>query len=119
MSLCSRRIDALCQVAGNLLGSSFSSISRAARQAKLPVFAFLSTQAQQGAVVVVARDYYDGGREAGLLAARVMRGEDPASLPIQPLQTTRTIVNLKAARDSGLTLPSTLIQRADEILGRQ
>ena len=119
MSLCSRRIDALCQVGGNLLGSSFSSISRAARQARLPVFAFLSTQAHQGAVVVVARDYYDGGREAGQLAARVMRGEDPASLPFQPLQTTRTIVNLKAARDAGLTVPSTLIQRADEILGRQ
>ena len=119
MSLCSRRIDALCQVGGNLLGSSFSSISRAARQAKLPVFAFLSTQAQQGAVVVVARDYFDGGREAGQLAARVMRGENPASLPFQPLQTTRTIVNLKAARDTGLTIPSTLIQRADEILGRQ
>ncbi len=119
MSLCSRRIDALCQVGGNLLGSSFSAISRAARQAKLPVFAFLSAQAKQGAVVVVARDYYDGGREAGHLAARVMRGEDPASIPFQPLQTTRTIVNLKAARDNGLTIPATLIQRADEVLGRQ
>ena len=118
MSLCSRRIDALCQVAGNLLGSAFTSISQAARRAKLPVFAFLSTQAQQGAVVVVAGDYYDGGREAGQLAARVMRGEDPASLPFQPLRTTKIIVNLKAARDNGLTIPPTLIRRADEILGQ-
>ena len=118
MSLCSRGIDALCQVAGNLLGSAFSSISQAARRARLPVFAFLSTQAQQGAVAVVARDYYDGGHEAGQLAARVMRGEDPATLPFQPLRTTRTIVNLKAARENGLTLPQALIQRADEILGQ-
>ncbi len=118
IALCSRRIDALCQVAGNLLGSSFSSIAQAARRAKLPVFGFLSTQARQGAVVVVARDYYDGGPEAGRLAVRVMRGEDPASLPFQPLRTTRTIVNLKAARDNGLTIPPTLIRRADEILGQ-
>ena len=118
IALCSRRIDALCQVAGNLLGSAFSAISQAARQAKLPIFAFLSTQAKQGAVVAVARDYYDGGREAGQLAARVMRGEDPATLPFQSLRTTRTIVNLKAARENRLTLPAALIERADEILGQ-
>ncbi len=116
LSLCSRKIDALCQIGGNLLGSSFTSIARAARQARLPVFGFMSTQAHQGAVVAVARDYYEGGREAGHLAARVMRGEDPADLPFRPVQSTRIIVNLKAARQNNLTLPPTLIQRADEIL---
>lgn len=116
MALCSRQIDALCQVGGNLLGSSFTSISRAARQANLPVFAFLSTQARQGASVVVARDYFDGGREAGQLAARIMRGEDPSTLPFQPLRTTRTIVNLKAAGDVGLTIPKSMLERADEVL---
>jgi putative ABC transport system substrate-binding protein len=116
MALCSRRIDALCQVGGNLLGSSFTSIARAARQAKLPVFAFLSTQSRQGAAVVVARDYYDGGREAGHLAARVLRGEDPSTLPFQPLQATKTIVNLKAARETGLTIPQSMIERADEVV---
>jgi ABC-type uncharacterized transport system substrate-binding protein len=116
MALCSRRIDALCQVGGNLLGSSFTSIARAARQAKLPVFAFLSTQSRQGAAVVVARDYYDGGREAGHLAARVLRGEDPSTLPFRPLQATKTIVNLKAARETGLTIPQSMIERADEVV---
>jgi putative ABC transport system substrate-binding protein len=99
-----------------LLGSSFTSIARAARQAKLPVFAFLSTQSRQGAAVVVARDYYDGGREAGHLAARVLRGEDPSTLPFQPLQATKTIVNLKAARETGLTIPQSMIERADEVV---
>ena len=81
IALCSRNIDAVCQVAGNLLSISFVSISRAARTAGLPAFAFLSGQANHGAAVTVARDYGDAGKQAGRLAGRVMRGESPGSIP--------------------------------------
>src|SRR5262249_38134427 len=118
LSLCSRDIDALCQIAGNLTASAFPSIAQAAQRAKLPTFAFQSSQARAGATVVMARDYGDGGREAGLMAARVMRGEDPASIPFQAVQKTRLIVNLESARSRGLTLPPALVQRADEVIGQ-
>jgi ABC-type uncharacterized transport system substrate-binding protein len=118
LSLCSRQIDALCQIAGNLTASSFPSIAQAAQREKLPIFAFQSSQARTGATVVLARDYGDGGREAGLIAARVMRGEDPASIPFQAVKRTRLIVNLESARSRGLTLPPALIQRADEVIGQ-
>jgi len=118
LSLCSRQIDALCQVAGNLTASAFPSIAQAAQRVKLPIFAFQSSQARAGATVVLARDYGDGGREAGLIAARVMRGEDPASIPFQAVKKTRLIVNLESARSRGLTLPPALVQRADEVIGQ-
>jgi ABC-type uncharacterized transport system substrate-binding protein len=118
LSLCSRKLDALCQIPGNLTAASFPSIAQAARRARLPIFAFQSSQARAGAAVVLARDYEDGGREAGLIAARVMRGESPASIPFQPLSKTRLIVNLEAARSSGLTLPTALIKRAEEVIGQ-
>ena len=51
LSLCSRRIDALCQIPGNLTASSFPSIAQAARRAKLPIFAFQSSQVRAGAAV--------------------------------------------------------------------
>jgi putative ABC transport system substrate-binding protein len=81
------------------------------------VFGFLSSDAENGAVAVVARDYYDGGRQAGRLAARVMRGESPASIPFEPLTETRILVNPKAARAAGLTLPASLLERAAEVIG--
>lgn len=118
MSLASREVDAFCQVPGNLTASSFPSIAQAARQAKLPIFAFQSSQARTGAVVVLARDYGDGGREAGLLAAKVMRGANPATMPFQPVRKTKLIVNPEAARNIGLTLPDALVKRADEVLGQ-
>ena len=116
LALCSRRIDAVCQISDNLSGATFVAIAAAANRFKLPVFTFNTTQAEQGAAVVVARDYYDGGRESGLLASRVMRGEDPATIPFQPIRTTRLVVNLKAATISGLKIPPSLQKRADRVI---
>jgi ABC-type uncharacterized transport system substrate-binding protein len=118
LSLCSRPIDAVCQIPGNLTAASFPSLAQAAQRARLPIFAFQSSQARAGAMVVLARDYGEAGRESGLIAARVMRGENPASIPFQRVQKTKLIVNLAAARGYGLTLPPALIQRADEVIGQ-
>lgn len=118
LALCSMKIDAVCQVAGNLTVTGFTSIARAARGAKLPAFGFMSSQAEQGAVVVVARDYFDGGKEAAQLAVRVMRGESPASIPLQPLSKNKTIVNLAAARAAGLAIPESVLKKADKVIDR-
>ena len=78
----------------------------------------MSSQAEQGAVAVVARDYYDGGKEAAQLAVRVMRGESPASIPLQPLSKNKTIVNLAAARAAGLAIPETVLRKADKVINK-
>ena len=116
LALCSSRIDAVCQIPGNLTAAAFPSIAHAAQRTKLPIFAFQSSQAHAGAMVVLARDYAEAGREAGLIAARVMRGESPASIPFESVKKTKLVVNLAAARGRGLTLPPALIQRAEEVI---
>jgi len=118
LALCSMKIDAVCQVAGNLTVTGFTSIARAARGAKLPSFGFMSSGAEQGAVAVVARDYYDGGVEAAQFAVRVMRGESPASIPIQLLRKNKIVVNLAAARAIGLTIPESIVRRADRVIDK-
>jgi len=112
LALCNQPIDAVVQVAGNLTTAAFASIAQAARRARLPLFGALSSNIHDGAAVVVARDYFDGGREAGLMAARIMRGENPARIPFQPLRTTKTLVNPEAARAVGLTVPASVMHRA-------
>jgi len=116
LSLSSQNIDAVVQISDNMSSQTFVAIAEAANRFKLPVFTFNTTQAEQGAAVVVARDYYDGGRDSALLAARVMRGEDPATIPFQPIRTTRVIVNLRAAAVSGLRIPPALLERADKVI---
>ncbi len=118
LALCSMRLDAVCQVAGNLTTSSFTTIAHAARAARLPAFGFMSTQTEQGAVAVVARDYYDGGLEAAQLAVRIMRGESPASMPFQLVSKNRTTLNLTAARGVELTIPESVLRKADRVIDK-
>ncbi len=116
LSLMSQRIDAVCQIAGNLTAFSFPSLVQASKRSRLPIFAFQSNQAYEGASVVLARDYYDGGLEAAEIAVRIMRGENPAKIPFQPLRTTRLLVNKKAAAHCGLRIPESIIKRAAKII---
>ncbi len=118
ISMTSQRIDAVVQVPGNLIASSFNAVAQAAHRARLPLFAFTSTQAKAGAMVSLARDYYDNGREAGLVAARVMRGENPSKIPFRSVGKTRLIINLDAARVINFNLPPALVKRADEVIGK-
>jgi ABC-type uncharacterized transport system substrate-binding protein len=56
--------------------------------------------------------------EAAALAARVMRGESPAGIPLVGFSGTRLIVNPIAAEAAGVVLPANLLARADDVIHR-
>jgi ABC-type uncharacterized transport system substrate-binding protein len=116
LALCGMKIDGLCQIGGNLTATGFVSIMHAANRAKLPVFAFLTPQAKEGATLVVGRDYYEGGKQAAGIAARIIRGESPARIPFAPLYKSKLTVNLAAAHALGVAIPQDIVKRADEVI---
>ena len=115
-SLCGQQIDLICLPNSNLAGSSFPTIVQSARKAKIPVFGFLGSMASQGAVVVLTRDYHDMGVDSGLIAARVMRGEKPAAIPLHQSRQNRLLINVTAAKEAGVTIPDELLNRADHVI---
>jgi len=117
LSLLAEHIDLICQGGSNLTASAFASITRPATRVRVPVFGYLTSDFGNGAVVVLARDYYDGGREAGSMAARIIRGERPAAIPFKPLTATQLLVNLEVARQIGVTIPPPLVARAARVIG--
>ena len=118
LALAGREIDAICQVSDNLNNAAFSGIVQAARKHRKPLFAFGTPQVQNGgACVAVARDFEQAGRDMAGLAARVLRGEAPGALPFQYVSATRIAVNLENAARCGLTVPESLLRRADEVFG--
>lgn len=117
LSLCTQNIDAISQFGSNLTTVAFASISNAAARARIPLFGTLSGNIADGAAVVIARDYYDAGVNTGLMAARIIRGESPASMPFEPVTATKLYVNLDAARKQGFEIPAALLQRADKVIG--
>jgi putative ABC transport system substrate-binding protein len=66
----------------------------------------------------VSRDYHGSGEATGALAARVIRGENPATVPFGEYVPTKLMVNLDVARKIGLTVPPSILKRADEVIGR-
>jgi putative tryptophan/tyrosine transport system substrate-binding protein len=72
--------------------------------------------AAPGGLISYGSDEADTGRQLGVYTGRILRGEKPADLPVQPAAKVQLIINLKTVKALGLTVPLALLTRADEVI---
>jgi putative tryptophan/tyrosine transport system substrate-binding protein len=90
-------------------------ISAAARN-NVPAVYWQSNLAREGGLLSYGNDLTDTFRRAASYVDRILRGTKPAELPVQFPTKFEMVLNLKAAKALGLTVPPSILARADEVI---
>lgn len=115
MSLASRPIDAIVQISDNLSSAGFTAITKAARQAKKPLFSLNSTTVPMGAAVSLGRDYHDCGITTVHLIERVMAGEPVKDIPFTLPPKCMLVISPANAKAVGMEIPDGLLKQATKV----
>ena len=91
-------------------------INTLAAKHKLPAVASSRFYVTSGVLVSYGVDFVDQHRRAAAYVDRILKGEKPADLPVQAPTKYELVINLKAAKALGLTMPAALLARADEVI---
>ena len=88
----------------------------AAARNKVPAVYFASNIVRDGGLLSYGVNLIDSSRRAATYVDRILRGAKPAELPVQFPTKFEMAVNLKAAKSLGLTMPQSILLRADEVI---
>ena len=90
-------------------------VTLAARHKLPPIYAYRHIVAA-GGLISYAADYTDQYRRAAGYVDRILKGEKPADLPVQAPVKYELVINLKTAKALGITVPPSVLARADEVI---
>jgi putative tryptophan/tyrosine transport system substrate-binding protein len=103
-------------VTGGGTGARRERIIALAARLRLPAIYPFRYYAVDGGLISYGPDTLDLMRRGAGYVDRILRGEKPAELPVQAPDRYELVINLKTARTLGLTVPDTLLARADEVI---
>jgi len=110
------KTDAIYLTTDNTVISAVEAVISVGERASIPVFAADTATVGRGAVAALGFNYYNHGRQAGAMVARVLNGTKPGDMPVETMDTLDLFVNPDAAKRMGITLSDDLIRDAKEVV---
>lgn len=99
-----------------MMGSQAALIIEVATAKRLPTMFQDQETVAKGALASYGVSYYGAGRLAARQVQRILLGASPADLPVEQMDTLRFVINRKTAQALGITIPPSVLGRADEII---
>jgi putative ABC transport system substrate-binding protein len=110
------RAEGIVLLPTQFMGGHLRLVAGLALQRRLPSIFWATDFAQAGGLMAYGPDYSYLWRRAGALVGRILNGTTPGDLPVEQADRFRLVINLKTAKALGLTIPQSLLIRADEII---
>jgi putative tryptophan/tyrosine transport system substrate-binding protein len=110
------RPDALLVLSGALTSTHRARIIAFASKHRLPIASSTREWVMGGALMNYAPSSTDSCRRAATYVDKILKGAKPADLPVEQPTKFELVINLKTARALGLTIPQSLLQRADQVI---
>lgn len=115
-SLKATRPDAIFVPGDSMFYQHRVRLARLAAKSRLPTMWGLREHAEAGGLMAYATDLQDLARRAATFVDKILRGARPADLPIEQPTKFELVINLKTAKALGLTMPPSLLARADQVI---
>src|SRR5262249_44329150 len=111
-----RRIEAVTIHEAPRLEKHRQLLADLALKHRVPMVLTFRNQAEAGGLMSYTADHEEINPQAGSLAARILKGAKPADLPVEQPTKYRLVLNLKTAKALGLTIPPSVLARADDLI---
>ena len=111
-----RGVDALMQMDDPLFVTHLRQLAELAVRSRLPAIAGLREYVDAGGLVSYGTDYSDLYRRAATYVDKILKGAKPGDLPVEQPTKFELVINRKTAKVLGLTIPPSLLQRADQVI---
>jgi len=115
-SLSASRAQGLIVTAAAYFGGNRAKLVRYSAERRIPTIYFFSLFPDMGGLMSYGGSVEDSYRRAAAYVDKILKGAKPGDLPIDQATRYELVVNLKTAKTLGITIPRSLVQRADRII---
>ncbi|WP_064708000.1 ABC transporter substrate-binding protein [Rhizobium bangladeshense] len=110
------RADAIYIPTDNTIISALEGAVAVAEESKLPLFTADTDSVSRGSIAALGFNYYDVGKQTGEIVVRVLKGENPGEIAVKTAAGSDLVVNKTAAAKMGVTLPQSVLSRANKVI---